>query len=519
MYITGDYLIPRLQGIVHIHKPPLIYWVTALGYRLFGINEWGARVFQGVFALAVLGLIFLFGRKFLGFWSGLFASLVLLLTPGFLGAERNLTTDMLLLFCVTGALTCFFAYLKERKKSYLLFLYFFIALSLITKGPMGVVVIVPVIVTNLAFERRLNLLKNLLSPGGIALAAIISLPWYLLMAIKVPGFIDYIVKVQVLGRITGNGIGHPHPWYYFLGVFPLLTLPWLPFAIARGVRIMRKGKIHSEWGVTLFLLIWAFLPPLIFSLPATKLPLYVLPSLPPVAMLAGKEIDEMLTESKATRLALAPHLYFLLSGLSLLTLPLLSKGHKSAIVKSIPQSFTLPLAAFLLVGGMIGMMRWRNARHTLTTAFLTFSLFLGFLVGSLDKLPLPTVKEVAFRIKTAAPDFCPPIVEEGTVISGLSFYTGCPVYEEKVSRDLRFEEGLTPYVVDLKVLQTIIDKGEQVVLVKKGDLPTGEFPEEEISPLGSNLFFASFDLHRKNYRTFPEGGKGEGTFRSNPSLR
>jgi len=453
MYITGDYLTPRLNGIKHFHKPPLLYWAVTAGYRLLGVNEWGARVCQGIFSLGVLLVLFMVGIRLLGKKSSWIPPLLLLFSPGFLGAERNLTTDMLLLFTVTSAMASFlFFYLNEGKGISIYLFYLFSGLSILTKGPMGVVVIFPVLLLFLLWDRNISFLFRMKPVLGGLILLFIALPWYVAVSFHNPGLFTYFVKEQVLSRVAGGGMGHRHSSFYFLWIFPLLTFPWIFFFPQSFKGVFDKGRSVGEASFSLpgssrmFLVIWALFPPLFFSIPMTKLPLYALSSLPPVALLAAGTVRKHMERREGNSLFFSClGLLILFLGISMVFLP-----HFLALKKGLGGGDEMKVVAFVgalpMMGGGVWILKGRGAPdRSMKILMGSFALCIFLLLYNFDKFPFPSSRAVAREIAGGGGKSCPEIVLYNVASFGVPFYTGCPTTLVDVTRDLRFEKGGRSY--------------------------------------------------------------------------
>ena len=141
MAATGDFLVPRLNGIEQFYKPPLVYWISAVGYRVFGVSEWTARLPS---ALAFAGVIWLtgwMGWRLRGRKVGWMAALILasMVEPYALG--RQITLDMSLTFWITAALACLVEVGVGSRRRWAGYLFFVcMGLGFLAKGPMAWVV-------------------------------------------------------------------------------------------------------------------------------------------------------------------------------------------------------------------------------------------------------------------------------------------------------------------------------------------------------------------------------------------
>src|SRR5207237_1209461 len=138
MFQTGDYITPRLNGEGWFEKPPLTYWGAALGYKIFGLNEWGARFPSALAATICVFLLYWCGRKLWDRAVGCLAAAVLASSVGFFAFARAAATDMPLTACLTGALVFFLAGLHDgttKRRRWFYLSYASLGLGTLAKGP------------------------------------------------------------------------------------------------------------------------------------------------------------------------------------------------------------------------------------------------------------------------------------------------------------------------------------------------------------------------------------------------
>ena len=289
MLLRGEWVIPYLQGEPYLDKPPLLYWLVMGSYLLFGVHDWAARL---VPALAVHGSVltaFLLGRRSLGERAALWGSLVLCLAPGFIGMGRLLILDGLLTLWVTLAILGAFEAVRgpRRRWGWWLLAALACGLGVLTKGPVALVLLAP----PLWVYRRLNGGSRVGWPGLLAFAAVllaVVLPWYVAICLRQPTFAPYFLWQHNILRFL-QPFDHIQPvWYYapvlLAGLLPatLLAVPFLRFLVS-GERHAARRRC-PELGFLLLAGGWCVL---FFSLSGSKLPTYVLPAFPPLALAVG----------------------------------------------------------------------------------------------------------------------------------------------------------------------------------------------------------------------------------------
>jgi 4-amino-4-deoxy-L-arabinose transferase-like glycosyltransferase len=475
MWRSGDYVVPTLLGIKHFHKPPLIYWLTVPGYALLGQNEWGARMFLAVAGLLLTGGVYGFARRHLPAvapWS----VLMLAATPAVIGGSRMLTIDLLLTLCLTSALLAWYSFRTgSGGPGSLVVLYSSIGLAFLAKGPVGWLLLLLVLVPA-AWLTRGATARPARSWGlvwGLPLALAIALPWYIVVMIRTPGLTGYFLGQQLAGRLREGGMGHPHPWYYFLGVYPGLGLPWILLAPA-GWRVVRR----RDPSLATFLGLWATIPPIFFSLPATKLPLYTLPAYPAIVLLAIAALEEPRAVRRPLLLAGG---VFLLLGLALAAvgagaIPVAARDLAHLSARSLGL-LAVPSAFALIVAGVTALASAGGRPHR---ACLSLFLGLAFLVAwtfTNTAAPFNSTKTVGLAV---AREYRPgdTLVIFRTAAQGLPFYTGpapSPLLVG-VTRETGFEEpGKAPPLLEEPLFRTLLAGPVRVLVVtqerRRAELP------------------------------------------------
>ncbi len=356
MTVTGNWITPYFNGETRFDKPPLIYWLMAIGYQLIGVNEWAVRLPSAVAAISLMVLGFLTLRYF-GFatpaaakannnskgqfdlvttqrqlWLSAWISAALMgLNIHTIVWGRTGVSDMLLSSCMGMSLFCFFwgyvsqddspssstnrsrgsnyGHLFRLPHQWYLAFYLFIALAILTKGPVGIVIPGLIILSFLLYVGRFwSVLAEMNPIFGLILILLISLPWYILIFLENgPTYIDSFFGYHNFQRLIDDVNGHDGPWYFYFPIVLGLFAPWsvyLPFSLIRlhlwRRNFWRKQPRNSHLGVFAcwwFICIFGF-----FSICVTKLPSYVLPLIPAGAILVALGWSEALTKSLAAKL-------------------------------------------------------------------------------------------------------------------------------------------------------------------------------------------------------------------------
>ncbi|MEO8352516.1 MAG: glycosyltransferase family 39 protein, partial [Chthoniobacteraceae bacterium] len=288
MAATGEWLVPHLNGFPHFQKPPLLYWATAVSIRVFGANEWAARLPSAFSALGVVLLIALIGERLFQRKTGLAAAFILLSTVGFFGLARLLTPDMTLTFWTTAAVACVVQYQFVGGRRAWAWLFFAaLGCGFLTKGPMALIVPLSAAITAQTVLRRRGESRPLPWTLGLTLSFAIGLSWFVALSLWKGELFDYFWRYELVERFASASHGRSQPIWFFIPVILIALIPWV-FWLPRLVqpawrRLKERAAAPSGW----LLLGWTLPPFLILSLSGSKLPTYILPLLPPIALALG----------------------------------------------------------------------------------------------------------------------------------------------------------------------------------------------------------------------------------------
>lgn len=297
MLETGDWITPQFDyGVPFWGKPPLHTWLSAAGMAVFGVGEFGARVFILAAGLGVLALTFHWVKRWSGWDQALLVCVVLFSSVMFFGAAAFVMTDMVLVLGLTLSMVGFHICIASSSSQPVWGKLFFVglAIGLLAKGPVAIILtgipVVPWLVLT-GYWRTLGRIPWL---AGFAILPLLAFPWYIAAEIKTPGFIEYFLVGEHFERFVVSGwdgdlygSGHARPlgiiWLYWIGAFLPWTLLVLPLIFALRLKLGETSEQDKHWH--LYLLLWALSPLFLFSTAANLLSAYVLPSLPATAIL------------------------------------------------------------------------------------------------------------------------------------------------------------------------------------------------------------------------------------------
>ncbi len=306
MVATNSYLIPHLNFVPFLQKPPLFYWLTALCYHFFGVNEFATRLIPST-ATALVGLLVLFfGKKIDELRAGWLTAVILFSSVGFTFIGRIVSPQILSTFFISASLFFYYIWYAKNITPYLIYSYLCLGLAVLTDGlfPLLLVPTIGLLFTLLTKSDR-KLFKQLFNKTGILILLIVTLPWFLLATLFQPGFvIEYFINEQLLNIFSHHtsAISHPAPGYYYLPWIIAYLLPWSLFLPAL-FRFPQRMTVHFD-PLKLFLWLWFIVAFVFLSLSYSKNYAYMIVAAPPLAFLIGLKIEEYLTLDKGRMLSI-----------------------------------------------------------------------------------------------------------------------------------------------------------------------------------------------------------------------
>jgi 4-amino-4-deoxy-L-arabinose transferase-like glycosyltransferase len=458
MLVSGDFVVPRLNGLPYFEKPPLLYWANAASFRLFGETPWAARLPTRLAGLATSLLVVLaaggFRRR-----EGLAAGVLLLASPiGFLLVRTNLT-DGLLTFFLTATLLGARAAIVRREAgrswwTAAAWAGAAAAAAFLTKGLIALALPGGILLIWCAATRRLRSLATLAaSPAPLVFLALAA-PWFLLVERRHPGFLEFFFVHEHLQRFATGAAKRAGPVYYFVPVFVLGFLPGLPFfaaALRRAWRRAHEGFFFTAW----FVVVFGF-----FSLSQSKLPPYIFPVVPAAAVLAGRAVGAAAgRKSWWTQAVLAT-----IFAAALVAHPL-TRGF---LMESRLQGLVAPALAILVVASWSAVVLAGNAPPlALAAVGVGWAAFLGSVVLSWPRVPQARFPaELAAVARAAgAPDRVP-LIGYKDYVNGVSWELKAPLPVASYRGELEPEFETRPEVRD-----ALVWSGERFWALWKSERP------------------------------------------------
>jgi 4-amino-4-deoxy-L-arabinose transferase-like glycosyltransferase len=302
MLSGGDWVIPHLDGLDYIEKPPLQYWATATMYRLFGVSEFAARLYTALTALGTVALVGLLGTRLGGRDTGwraaaIASGMVMMVVLG-----QLVTLDMSLTFYMTASMTGFVLaqQANDSRPKWMLMAWIAAALGVLTKGLVAAAIPAAVLVIYSLCSRDFTPWRKLNLAWGLPVFLGLTVPWHWLAALRRHDFLQFFFVHEHFARYLTPIADREESWWFFGMVFLIGTVPWTVPALRVLVSGWRGGgRGHgagtpgdgagSPFRPTFFLWIWVLFVCVFFSLSDSKLMPYILPAMPALAVLIAAQ--------------------------------------------------------------------------------------------------------------------------------------------------------------------------------------------------------------------------------------
>ncbi|HTQ38669.1 MAG TPA: glycosyltransferase family 39 protein [Pirellulales bacterium] len=553
MHQRNEWVVPYFNGELFAHKPPLMYWMMRLGFMLFGVNEFAARFWSAVFGVLTALLVYRLGRRMFNAQVGLWAGLAMTTTLMFEIVARAATPDCFLVFFATLAL-----YVFVRQENWedvaggtvandnltplpwrmCATMYAVMGLAVLVKGPIGMLLpgatvglyllmrdptdrsssgktwtaTVLLFLQRLAPGRILRVVWSMRPFTALAAVTVVAGPWFGLVGWRTGGdFLREFIGTQNYGRFVGAMDNHSGGAWYYVAAILIGFFPWSVFGIPTVVDLTRRCCGVDSWQRGGKLLVcWIMVYVGFFSVAATKLPNYVLPAYPALALATACFIDRWLTQPATVHrwwLRLSFGSLGLVGCVMAISMPLIAKGtiQGRSLLEQLGISAELAgdislvgwLGIILLIGGITGIFfaevrRGQAAMIGLATTALAFciAMFASIAVRIDRHQPSPTVAEAIRHHSVGVPQ----VAQFGYFRPSLVYYMDGRVEACKTPQRLIefLEQATDTFVVttDEQYVRLAAQLPADVVIVAK----CAEFPRlGEVLVLGRKTTVAQRD--------------------------
>lgn len=290
MFESGDWLVPRLDGLPFIHKPPMLHWLSSIAMHIFGVHVWVVRLVPVLAASLLLIGTYLFVRKYLSQKIAELSILMMATNLLFFGSSQYVNHDLLLATGITLSVFCLIDFSLCSRKAMLFLGYFFAASAFLTKGLIGILIPGMILLPWLLYTRQYKRIPAFFNPFALLFLAALTLPWLYQMQQIYPDFLHYFFIDQQFNRFHSNQFNNKQSCFFYLVILLVSLLPWLLTLRWTGLRTILHQQRLNPIGQ---LLIWWLVSVVIFfSIPPSKLAGYILPALTPLIILCAVAFEK-----------------------------------------------------------------------------------------------------------------------------------------------------------------------------------------------------------------------------------
>ena len=324
MVASGDWVTPRLDGLKYFEKPPLQYWLTAASFEAFELDEWTARLPGALAGFLTLGIIAYVGTIIASPAVGTYAAVALAGCVWPFGIAHMVTLDALLTFWLTMSLGAFLLaqHWEEspaRRRRWMLVAWAAMAGGMLTKGLVALLIPFCTLVLHTLVTRDRKPWTRLYPASGILLFLLLAAPWFIIVSARNPEFARFFFIHEHFERFLTTEHRRTGAWWYFVPMLALGLLPWTGVFLWRLRASWREASAPpTAFAWIRFCLIWSAFIFVFFSVSGSKLPSYILPVFPAVALVLGSQLDRMSPRTLATAAALIASTTIVLWGASIL---------------------------------------------------------------------------------------------------------------------------------------------------------------------------------------------------------
>lgn len=435
MFASGDWITTRLNGIKYFEKPPLQTWMNALSFTLFGVGDWQARLWTGVCGLFGVVLTGVAGTRVFGARIGFYAALVLGSSFYWIACSQIDSLDMGLSGMMTLALCALLIAQRDdaapaERRNWMLACWAGMALSVLSKGLIGLVLPGGVLVFYTIFSRDWAIWKRLHIVKGLILFFLIATPWFVLVGLKNPEQPHFFFVHEHFDRFLKKEHHREAAWYIFFVLLAAGSVPWVGVLVQSLVGAARRDGERTAFRPRLMLLVWVGFITLFFTKSNSKLPGYILPVFPGVALLVAHYLD---AGTRRGRMLTAGVTALLGVGL-LATVPFMQKFAKHAgedVLYAAYQPWVLAAGLVLLIGGCLALLYARQMLRDLFVVVLAVAGFAGTELMLVGFEPIGQVRagvNLLPALKAAgAANPAVKVYSVGIYEQSLTFYLGRPV--------------------------------------------------------------------------------------------
>ena len=428
MVATGDWLTPRLNGIKYFEKPALQYWATAAAFTAFGEHHWTARLWPALTGFAGVIVTAFATAKLFGPQAGLIAGAVLAGSVLWNIIGHVNTLDMGVSFFLAAAV--FALCLAQRddvnpreSRRWQDGAWVLLALAVLSKGLIGLVLPAATVVAYAIWQRDWGFMLRIRPVRGLAVLLAVTAPWFIAVSLANPEFAHFFFIHEHFERFLTKAHGRYQPMWYFIPILLLGMLPWLG-SLLQGLAAGFRREAGRRFQPQRFLLVWAVLVFVFFSVSSSKLASYILPIFPALAALIGVHLAGYAAARRIEWHALPA---IVIGAACLFLVPYVTRFASERVPVALYVAYQPWLyagAAALLLGGLAAFWLGRQGRRAAAVCTLAaggFAFGQGFLLGHDNLGSVNSAHDVAAAIRPLVPPDAP-FFSVDTYDQSLQFY-------------------------------------------------------------------------------------------------
>lgn len=415
MLVTGDWITPRYNGYKYFEKPPLQMWATAAAFQFFGIGDWQARLWTALTGFLTIVLIGFTGARIYSARAGWLAALVLASSPMWVISGHFNSLDMgLSSFLVAALCSVLLAQTSQNtlyRRNWMWACWIFMGLATLSKGLIGAALPAMVFIAYSISAWDWKIWARIRLFSGMLLFLAITAPWFVLVAQRNPEFLEFFFIHEHVQRFTQDAHSRTGPIYYFVPLLIIGLLPWVmqaPGAIAKAwterkdaITQFSSGRLLVCW----FVVIFAF-----FSASQSKLPGYIIPVFPALALLIGSRLDHLLgfTNSMGLPWKIQALAFAILGGIGFFFLAEISKQARPDEIEAYAQYTYWVIAALIALSSFSLLAALQSKRNGLQSiVYFASGFFLCAIIAGTGHESLGRAVsgiDLANRVKASIPE-------------------------------------------------------------------------------------------------------------------
>ncbi|WP_332848226.1 glycosyltransferase family 39 protein [Massilia sp. S19_KUP03_FR1] len=465
MFASGDWITTRLNGIKYFEKPPLQTWMNALSFTLFGVGDWQARLWTGLCGIIGVLLTGYAGARVYGPRVGLYAALVLGSSFYWVACSQINSLDMGLSGMMTIALCALLVAQRDsatptEQRNWMLLCWAGMALAVLSKGLIGLVLPGGVLVFYTLAARDWQIWTRLHLGKGLLLFFAIAAPWFVLVGLQNPEQPHFFFIHEHFDRFLLKEHKREAAWWIFLALLAAGCVPWLGVLVQSLLQSLRRtpGAAQERFRPGLLLLVWVVFIIAFFTKSSSKLPGYILPVFPAVALMIAHYLETASRRSRSVNAALLVLLGAAFLGFVPFMLRLAKRAGEDLLYQQY-QPWVLAAGIVALAGGVLALVfdrRLQRDRAVIALAlggfFATHLILAGFEPIGQARAGVGMVPAIRAEIMPTSTIYAVGLYEQS-----LTFYLGRPVvlvdYLDEFSFGLQQQPALAIPTVDAFVVQ------------------------------------------------------------------